>query len=135
MSESKQIGSGILVAALVILGGMWAWPHYHVYQQQLAGEARLREAESSRKILVQEAEAKRDSAKMLAEAEVERAKGVAEANKIIGESLNGHDEYLRYLWIQTLHDSNTQVVYVPTEANLPILEANRGAPSRIAAEP
>lgn len=30
-----------------------------------------------------------------------------------------------YIWIQGLQTNNMQVVYVPTEANLPILEATR----------
>lgn len=62
---------------------------------------------------------------MLAAAEVERAKGVAEANRIIGESLKNNEGYLRYLWIQGLQDGSSEVIYVPTEASLPILEATR----------
>jgi regulator of protease activity HflC (stomatin/prohibitin superfamily) len=81
---------------------------------------------------VQEAKAKMDSAKLLAGAEVERAKGVAEANKIVAESLKDHDEYLRYLWITEVagKGEGKTVVYVPTEANLPILEASRFAPAQ-----
>ena len=116
-------GTMCLVGFVSLL--MWGCPQYKVYEQRLSGEAKLREAESSRKIAVQEAEAKRDSAKMLAEAEVERARGVAEANKIIGEGLKGHEEYLMYLWIMSLGDKDNHVIYVPTEANLPILEASR----------
>ena len=76
------------------------------------------------------ATAHEESAKHLARAEVERAKGVAEANKIIGEGLKGNEEYLRYLWIMSLEhvaasSNGSTVVYVPTEANLPILEAGR----------
>ena len=69
----------------------------------------------------------KESAKMLGEAEVERARGVAEANKIIGESLHNNEAYLRYLWINGLKDNGhaPQVIYVPTEAGLPILEAGR----------
>jgi len=66
-----------------------------------------------------------ESAKNLAKAEIERAKGVAEANKIIGESLKGNEAYLRYLWIQSLSDGHSETIYVPTEANLPVLEATR----------
>ncbi len=66
-----------------------------------------------------------ESAKSLAMAEVERAKGVAEANQIIGESLKGNESYLRYLWIQGLQYGSSEVIYIPTEANLPILEASR----------
>ena len=61
----------------------------------------------------------------MAQAEVERAKGVARANKIIGDSLQGNEAYLRYLWIQGLQTNKMNVVYIPTEASLPILEASR----------
>lgn len=113
----------IVIAVIVIL--MIVLPLYGVWQKQLSGKAQLKEAEWNRQILVQEAMAKKDSAKLLAEAEVERAKGVAEANKIIGDSLKDNDAYLRYLWIQGLQDGTSEVIYVPTEANLPILEATR----------
>lgn len=106
----------------VILFGV---PKYRVWQQGLEGQAELARAEQNRKIAVQEAEAKKDSAKALAEAEIIRAKGVAEANKIIGESLKDNEGYLRYLWIQTLNENDQNVIYVPTEAGLPILEAGK----------
>jgi len=32
---------------------------------------------------------------------------------------------LTYLWIQALYDESNSVIYVPTEANMPILEATR----------
>lgn len=116
-----------VVAIFAMTGGcMFGWPQYRVWEQNKAGEARLAEAEQSRRIAVREAEAKRDSAKALAEAEVERARGVADANKIIGDSLNGNESYLRYLWIQNLSGGDgREVVYVPTEAGLPIMEATR----------
>lgn len=111
-----------LVISIIVGAGI---PKYIVYCSTLSGEARLREAESSKKIAIEEAKAKMESAQMLAKAEVERAKGVAEANKIIGESLKGNESYLHYLWIDSLHDTNADVVYIPTEAGLPILEAQR----------
>jgi hypothetical protein len=100
-------------------------PIYTVWSQRLAGEAELAKAESSRKIRILEARAEQESAKSLAEAEVIRAEGVSKANKIIGDSLQNNEGYLRYLWIQGLQNNHTQVVYVPTEANLPILESQR----------
>jgi regulator of protease activity HflC (stomatin/prohibitin superfamily) len=60
-------------------------------------------------------------AKAEAQAEVERAKGVAEANRIIGESLKGNSEYLRYLQIDAIRNSKGEKVYIPTEGGLPIL--------------
>lgn len=63
------------------------------------------------------------SAKKDAEIEIERAKGIAEANRIISGSIT--KEYIQYKFIEGLNDGNTEVIYVPTEANIPIMEATR----------
>ncbi|MCK5060021.1 MAG: membrane protease subunit [Candidatus Pacebacteria bacterium] len=102
---------------------MFVMPLYGVWQKELSGKAQLKEAEWSRQILIKEAEAKREAATLDAQAEVERAKGVAEANAIIADGLKGKEEYLRYRWIEGLRTNDMQVIYVPTEAGLPILEA------------
>lgn len=112
----------------IIVSVMGGCPRYNVYSQEMAGRAALAEAESSRQIAVREAQAKKDAAVMLAQAEVERAKGVAAANKIIGDSLHNNEDYLRYLFVNGLENTKNQVIYVPTETNLPILEATRKAP-------
>lgn len=62
-------------------------------------------------------------AKKDAEIEIARAQGIAQSNKIIAGSIDGN--YLRYLWIKGLQTTNMQVIYVPTEGNIPIMEANR----------
>lgn len=112
--------------SLVLVVGIFAgWPLYRVWQRELSGKATLREAEWDRKVTIEEAQAKYEAAKALRKAEVERAKGVAEANRIIGASLKKNEAYLRYLWIQGLQDGSSEVIYIPTEANLPILEAAR----------
>jgi hypothetical protein len=98
---------------------------YNVWAQGKEGEAELSHAEFNRQIKTLEAKAGEDSARHLANAEIIRARGVAEANKIIGDSLKGNESYLRYLWIQSLDHGEHTVIYVPTEANLPILEASR----------
>lgn len=64
-------------------------------------------------------------AKKDAEIEVARAEGVAKANMIIGDSLKNNEPYLRYLWINNLKETKNDVIYVPTETGLPILEATR----------
>ena len=110
---------------LLIAAGMYGCPQYNVWQQGLSGEADLAKATQNRQIRVQEAQAKMDSAKLLANAEIERAKGVAEANRIIGQSLQNNEAYLRYLWIHNLEVGGNQIIYVPTEAGLPILEAGK----------
>lgn len=100
-------------------------PYIYIWKQSMAGQAELAHAEYSRQIATCEAMAKKESAKALADAEVIRAEGVAKANKIIGDSLANNESYLRYLWIQGLQTNNMSVVYIPTEANLPILESTR----------
>jgi len=116
---------GTVILFLLIAVGMYGCPQYEVYQQRLSGEAELARAYYSRQVAVREANAKKDSATLLADAEVARARGVAQANQIIGESLRGNEAYLRYLWINGLEQNKNAVIYVPTEANLPLLEASR----------
>jgi hypothetical protein len=124
-SVAKIIGGIVFAIAGTVGLGMWGCPQYNVYSSRASGEAKLAEAEFSRQVAVREAIAERDSAKMHAQAEVERAKGVAAANHIIGKSLDGKEDYLRYLYINNLKGTRNQVIYVPTEAGLPILEAGK----------
>jgi hypothetical protein len=128
-NENKQdLNYGVTIRDIVIMiviliaSSMAGCPRYRVWQQGLVGKAALERAMQDRQIAVQEAQAKKESSVLLAAAEIERAKGVAEANKIIGNSLKGNDAYLRYLWIDGLKSDRSQVIYVPTEAGLPILE-------------
>lgn len=118
---------GLIVTVIMTVGlGLWGCPQYNVYQAGKAGEAELANADYSKKVAVQTAQAKLDSAKMLADAEIIRATGVAKANEIIGNSLKGNEAYLRYLWIDKLDAEHSQIIYVPTEANMPVMEAGRG---------
>lgn len=115
-----------LVFIILVLWGLFAFARvYDVWAERKAGQAELAHAESNRQIKTLEAKAAMESSKHLADAEIIRASGVAEANKIIGDSLKGNESYLRYLWIHGLSEGKNQVIYIPTEANLPILEANR----------
>lgn len=130
MRDTRRNGLiAMVVLALVIIGAiivvMVVMPKYNIYRREMSGKAQLAEAEWNRQIAVKEAQAKRDSAILLAQSEVERARGVAEANRIIGDSLKGNPEYLWYLWIDGLNDGTGETIYVPTEANLPVLEASR----------
>lgn len=125
---ARMIGVGVLLFGVIFTSAMAGCPVYNVWERGLAGEAELRQAEWNRQIKIKEAEAAQQSAQHLAAAEIERAKGVAEANRIIGESLRNNEDYLRYLWIHNLESAEAKgatIIYVPTEANLPILEATR----------
>ncbi len=72
---------------------------------------------------VQQKQFELEQARKDAEIEVARAKGAAEAQKIIRATLS--ESYLHYLWVQTL-STNPNVIYVATEANLPIFKPVRG---------
>lgn len=123
--ETKYISTTILVIVLLlgfVVLGMWGCPKYNVYTQQKEGEALLAHAQSSREVAVAEAKAKMESATLLAQADTIRAHGIARSNQIIGMSLT--DSYLHWFWIDNIDKSNN-VIYVPTESNMPIMEANR----------
>lgn len=126
----KTVNTGRVVATIiiaivsVILYLTFIFPLTNVYRQNLKGQANLRQQEWEKKISIEAAKALKESAVLQAEAEVARAKGVAEANKIIADSLKDNEAYLRYLWIDKIADNNN-VIYVPTEASLPILEAGK----------
>lgn len=110
-TSTKWIIGGIIAGVAVIVALMVLIPKWNVWRAQKEGEAELARAEQNREVAVREALAKRDAAKMLAE--VERAKGVAQANAIVADSLKGHDEYLRYLWIDKLAEGEIEPEYVP----------------------
>lgn len=115
----------IVAGAIALLIAMIGYPQYRVYSQRLAGEAALAEAQSSRQVAILEARAKKESAISLAQAEVIRAEGAAKANRILQDSLGGPEGYLRYLQIQALEETKASLIYVPTEAGLPVTESRR----------
>jgi hypothetical protein len=118
-------GSLTFLAALVVLA-MWGCPKYNVYNQKMDGEAEYAQAQYNRKVKQLEAMAAESSAIYLAAADTIRAHGVAQSNQIIGTSLRNNEPYLTWLYIESLKENkNTQFVYLPTEAGLPILEAGR----------
>ena len=123
----------LLLSGLVSFG----CPHYNVWDQGMAGRAKLAEAKQSRMIKIEEAKAAEQSATLLAKAklaqakgdaaaEVERAKGVAMAMEAVGAKLRElGPEYTQWRWVEGLNDGNTEVIYVATEAGIPILEAGK----------
>lgn len=127
----------VLLAIAFSLTSCWDFSREQKFKDaENNGKSVLVEAESSRKALIETAKAENESATLQAEAkikiakaeaqaEIERAYGVAKANEIIGKSLQGNNEYLRYLQIDAIKNSKGSKVYIPTEAGLPILEARK----------
>lgn len=125
MNNNSLATFGVLFFLGVIVLGFWGCPKYRVYSARKEGEALLAHAQSSKEVAVSEAKAKMESATLLAQADTIRAHGIARSNQIIGQSLT--PAYLHWFWIDNIDKSNN-VIYVPTEANLPIMEANRLLP-------
>ena len=122
MKEMILTSAGAIFIVSLLMFGM---PQYCVWQQGLSGEAELAKAEQNRQILINEAKAKDESAIYWAKAEVTRAKGSAKANEILSGSLGGSEGYLRWLFIDKLDQIPGQIIYLPTEAGMPILEAGK----------
>lgn len=125
----KLVKIGMFSTIVSLTALLWGCPVYNVWSQGLAGKAELRRAEQNRMIAVEEAKAKLESAELLNQAEVKRAEGLAQATELVVDSFGGPGEYLRYLWIQSLEENNADIIYVPTEAGLPILEASKQIPN------
>ena len=80
----------------------------------------------NRKIRIEEAKANLEAEKLNAQAEIERAKGAAEAIRIENGSIT--PAYIQYLWVRQQNaNTNNKIIYIPTEAGLPVLEAGRVA--------
>jgi regulator of protease activity HflC (stomatin/prohibitin superfamily) len=127
MRGAGFLGIGLIL--VIIIGLLVGWPQYSVFAARKHGEAELARATQNRQVRVQEALAKFEAADYDAKAEVRRAQGVAQANKIIAESLGGPEGYLRWRYIEMLQETSEkgghQIIYLPTEAGLPLLEAGR----------
>lgn len=122
--NAKDIIIAFFVGLIVVLGFMFGYPKYKVWKAEQNGKAQFAEAEQNRRIKIEEAKANLEAEKLNAQAEIERAKGAAEAIKIENGSIT--PEYIQYLWVRQQSSlSDKTVIYIPTEANLPILEANR----------
>lgn len=115
-------GIGALMVLIISMAFIRPW--YNVWSQEMEGKAEFAKAEQNRKIKIEEARANLEAEKLNAQAEIERAKGAAEAIRIENGSIT--PTYIQYLWVRQQSDlSNKTVIYVPTETNLPILEATR----------
>lgn len=128
MSDGFAFAGLGAIAVVGIGAAMIGMPQYSVYSSRLAGEAELAHSEYSKQVAVQTAKAKLEAAKLEAETDVVRAEGIAKANKIVADSLGGPEGYLRWKYIEMLNDTagkGSATIYIPTEAGLPILEANR----------
>lgn len=123
MSE-KVFGSFIGTAVvwtimIVVFGGMYGCPKYN--DKKCPAKLNL---QKQNRIDALRLKKQKQILKLNAQAEVERAKGAAEAIKIENGSIT--PAYIQYLWVRQQNNLNGKtVIYIPTETNLPVLEASR----------
>lgn len=114
----KHISGIGLAIVVIVVGGMAGCPRYDVWTAEQEGLAIKAKAEGSRQSLVAQAQA-----------EKEAAQARADAIRIVGEMARQYPEYRTQEFIgafgEALREGKiTQIIYVPTEANIPILESD-----------
>ena len=117
--DNILIGLIAVFVIAIILIFLFAWPQYKVWQQGMVGQAQLSKAQQSKQIAIETAKAELESAKLR-----------AEAIKVMGKAAQEFPEYRQQEFIgafgEALREGNiSQIVYVPTEANIPVLEAGK----------
>lgn len=112
----KHIGKITTLGAIIVVLAILFSP---VLKKYIKGRALLTEASQTRMIQVEQARG-----------ELEAAKLRAEAIKIVGKAAQEYPEYRNQEYIgafaEALKDGKiNQIIYVPTEASIPILEAGK----------
>lgn len=120
---TKRIVIASIIATVALIAAAMAFgPRYIVWRQEMRGKAEFAQAEQNRRIKIEEAKANLEAEKLNAQAEIERAKGAAEAIRIENGQIT--TTYIQYLWVRQQSGNSIQkIVYIPTEASMPILEA------------
>jgi hypothetical protein len=114
-----------VVIACVVAWRLFGHPFWTVWASHQAGLADLQQAKNEQQIQVAEAQGRLDAAQLNKKAAVIEAEAVALQIHTIGDQLTKHDLYLKWQWIRMMEEREGETIYVPTEAGLPILEANR----------
>lgn len=117
-------GLAVFIIAVILLFRA-AGPQLNLYKANTEKQAVIAEQRAVSEAAEFAAKSEVIQAQAKADAEVIRAQGLADSQAIISATLS--EEYLRYLYIQQLDENPGQVIYIPTEAGLPILEATRNA--------
>lgn len=115
----KEVSGLVILSIVAILLFFVGVPHYRVWTAGMAGKAALMKAEQEKKIQIEQAKA-----------EVESARLRAQAIELVGAAAQKYPEYRTQEFIAAFGEAIKsgeveQIVYVPTEANIPIVEVKR----------
>ncbi len=127
MTIETMLWLGGVSLLLAIAWALVGYPLWRVWSAHQAGLADLQFAQNEQQIQVSQARGRLNAAELNKQAAVIEAEAVALQIQAIGNELTKHDLYLRWQWIKMMeeHGADATVIYVPTEANLPVLEAGR----------
>lgn len=115
-------GGGVVV--FLFIWFLFVQPILNIWLARKSGLATLAEAENAEKVAMMKANARLNAAKANKEAEIIEAEAVSLSIEKIGNSLEQNPSYNKWQWIKMMdRDNEKSVIYVPTEANIPILEA------------
>jgi hypothetical protein len=116
----------VAAVLLLIAWGLFGLPVWRVWAQQKQGEADLQQAHKEQQIQVSKAQGRLDAANINKQAAIIEAEAVSAQIETIGKTLTQHDLYLKWQWIKMMEERpESSVIYVPTEANIPIMEAGK----------
>jgi len=123
------VEAGILLAVIIIGWTLVGYPKWKVWASHQEGLADLTRARNEQQIQIAQADSRLAAADKNKQAAIIEAEAVALQIQAIGKQLTEHDLYLKWQWIKMMEDTSGDddrtTIYVPTEANIPILEANR----------
>jgi hypothetical protein len=130
MNDFKWFLAITILVIGIILGLLIGIPKYNVWRSKIAiqtatnnGKAEMAKAEQNRLIIIEEAKANLEAQKLNSEAEYERAKGMARSIEVENGKLT--TKYIQYLWVRNIDKMIGDKIYIPTEANIPILEVKK----------
>lgn len=130
IEPSSGLGWGSWALIIFVALSIWfifIYPVWRVWASEKSGEADLAQAHKEQQVQVAKAQGRLDAAELNKKAAVVEAEAVSAQIEKIGKQLTEHDLYLKWQWIKMMEERpDSSVIYVPTEANLPILEATRG---------
>ena len=110
--------TGTILTLILFLSAI-AFRHYNVWSMEMQGKAKLAEATQSRQIQIEQAKAELEASKMR-----------AQAIQIMGEAAQKYPEYRQQEFMASFGEAlregkMSQIIYIPTEANIPLMEAGK----------
>jgi len=113
--------AGIVLVVFIVsaFAVSYGYRHYNVWSMEMKGKALLAEATQSRQIQIEQAKAEKEASIF-----------TAEAIAVVGEATKQYPEYRQQIYIQAFAEALSagtisQIMYIPTEAGIPILEAGK----------